>query len=77
MADRLEQNKDEFINYLRQNNWVETDMTESHITANKLSNTNGVRINRLGFAYIGRMDTWGGVTLPFICCTADEFDVRQ
>ena len=88
IADRLEQNKAKFKQYLIKQNWTETDMNThkwkndiigytvyGKITGKELINTNGVKIYPNGSVFISHFDQDGIRTRPMIYCTADKFTI--
>ena len=91
LADKLVENKDRFEQYLRQNNWVLSDMTShnwgknkygSHvfgkITNNDLISTKGVWISpHDGGISISQFSQFGHKVGPRIYCNADNFIAIQ
>ena len=73
MADRLEENKPKFREYLVKNKWTRADTTPGKITDN---NANGVKIN-FCYVMIGHFDQCGWETNPYIFCNADKFEIKE
>ena len=90
IAGKLLENREKFIQFLKDNKWTEADMTRhrwaqarggdhvfGNITDGLLKNTKGVCIDRFGRVDIGHWDQNGGVDGPYIYCDATEFYIEE
>ena len=86
IAANLLENKQKFIQFLKDNNWTLAEMASQWVedadgdhlcgktTENRLINTKGVMISPRSYVYIGYWNQQGGVTYPMIYC--DEYAFR-
>ena len=92
IAGRLEENRDEVIQYLIKNGWTKTHMAGQQwytgevsghfyysygkMTNNHLRNTKGIEISKYG-VMIAHWAADGNATTPRIYCSADEFVIYE